>query len=63
MPFSQGCLGIGTLKIGFLNCVISVISVVQEGTNFTISDSTGEPVSLESEIVRRVALAQWKYPR
>ena len=39
-----------TLKIVFFsNRVISVISVVLRESNLTISDSTGEPVSLESE--------------
>ena len=33
----------------FSNRVISVISVVLRESNLTISDSTGEPVSLESE--------------
>ena len=43
-------------KIGFLNRVISVISVVLRETTLTISDSTDEPVSIESERVRVVSL-------
>ena len=48
--------GIRTLKIVFFNRVISVISVVVRKTTLTISDSTGEPVSMESEIARVVSL-------
>ena len=36
----------------FLNRVISDISVVLREATLTISDSTGEPVSMEFEIVR-----------
>ena len=36
-------------KIGFLHRVISIISVVQRETTLTISDSTVETVSMESE--------------
>ena len=45
--------GIRKLKIGFLNRVISIISVVGllRKTTLTISDSTGESVSMEPEIV------------
>ena len=45
------------------NRVISVISVVLREITLTISDSTGEPVSIESEIVRVVSLSIRKYPR
>ena len=38
--------------IGFVNLVISVIPVVLRKNTLTISDSTGEPVSMESEILR-----------
>ena len=44
-------------RIGSLNRVISVISVVLRETNLTIPVSTGEPVSLESEIVRVTSLS------
>ena len=37
---------------GLLNRVISVISVVLSRTTLTISDSTGETVSMEYEIMR-----------
>ena len=41
---------------GLLDNVISIISAVLWETTIAISDSTGEPVSMESEIVRRVSL-------
>ena len=41
----------------FLNRVILVISVVLSETTITISDSTGEPVSIEVEIMRVVSLS------
>ena len=47
----------GIVNIGFLNRVISVISVVLTETTLTISDSTGETVSMESDIVRVVSLS------
>ena len=40
----------------FKSC-ISVISVILRETTLTISDWTGEPVSMESEIVRVVSLS------
>ena len=43
-----------------LNRVISVISVVLKETNLTISDLTGEPVSMESKITRVVSLCTMK---
>ena len=41
----------------FSNRGISVISVVLRETTLTILDSTGEPVSMESEIVKVVSLS------
>ena len=40
-----------THLVFLLNRVISVISVVLRETTLTISDSTGEPMSMESEIM------------
>ena len=40
----------------FWNCVISVISIVLRKRTLTISNLTGEPVSMESETVRVVSL-------
>ena len=51
---------IRTLKLGsvfFLNRGISLISVVLRETTRVNSVSTGEPVSMESEIVRVVSLS------
>ena len=45
------------MKIGFLNRVTSVISGVLRETTLTISVSTGECVSMESEIVREDSLS------
>ena len=42
---------IRALKVWFLNRVISDISVVLRENTLNISDSTGKPVSMESEIV------------
>ena len=39
----------------FLNCVIAVISVILRETTLTISVSTGEPVSMKSDILRVVS--------
>ena len=41
---------------GFFYRVISIISVVLRETTLTISVSTGEPVSMESEIVKMISL-------
>ena len=41
----------------FLSRVISVISVVLSETTLTMSVSAGEPVSMETEIVRVVPLS------
>ena len=43
--------------IGILNRAISVISVVERETTLTVSITTGEPVSIESEVVRVVSLS------
>ena len=48
--------GIQTLKIGFVNRFISVISVVLGENTLAISFSTGEPDSMESEMVRVISL-------
>ena len=45
------------LEIGFTNRVTSVISVLQRETTLINPDSTGEPVSMESKIVRVVSLS------
>ena len=50
-------LGLPTLKIGIFNRFISFISVVLQETTLTISVSTGELVSMETEIVRVVSLS------
>ena len=42
----------------FLNRVVSIISIVIKETTLSILDSTGEPVSMESEIVRVVSLSK-----
>ena len=39
------------------NCVFSVISVELRETTLTISDSAGEPVSIESEIMKVVSFS------
>ena len=44
-----------TLKIRILHCVIWVITVYLRETTLTILVLTGEPVSLESEVVRVVS--------
>ena len=46
----------------FSNRVISVISIVQRETTLTISDSTGEPVSMESGVVIVVFHSKTKIP-
>ena len=46
-----------SLKIGFVIRVISDISGLQRTTTLTITDSTGDPVSMESEIARVVSLS------
>ena len=46
----------------FSNRVISVISVVLRETSPIILDSTGEPVSIESDIVRVVSLSTTEIP-
>ena len=40
-----------------LNSVFSVISVVLRGSTLTFSDSTVEPVPMESEIMRVISLS------
>ena len=40
----------------FLNGVIWIISVVLRGNDLIILDSIGEPVSMESELVRVISL-------
>ena len=40
----------------FFNCVISGISALLREITLTISDSTAETVSMESEIVRVISL-------
>ena len=52
MKAETQCLKVFNQKIGLFNRVISVISVILRETTLTVSDSTGEPVSLESEMVR-----------
>ena len=44
------------LKIGYINRVISVVSVLPRETSLTISVSTGEPVWMESKIVTVASL-------
>ena len=46
----------GFQRFDFFNRVISLTSVVQRETTLTVSVSTGEPVTMESEIVRVVSL-------
>ena len=53
---SQYYLRYQTLKIDVFNCVTSVISVVLRETTLTISDLTGEPVTVEPGIERVVSL-------
>ena len=52
---SMNTLRVSHPKIGFLNRVIPVISVVLRETTLTISVSTVEPVSVESELIRGVS--------
>ena len=52
--------GILTLKKGVLNRVVSVISAVPRETTLKISDSTGEPVRMQSELLRVISLTTTK---
>ena len=57
MERDSECYGIQMVKIGSLNSIISVISVVLRETALTISDSTGELFSMKSDTVRVVSLS------
>ena len=52
LAFSQFCSFFFSL-----NCVISDISALLRETTLTILDSTGEPVSMESEMFRLISLS------